>query len=83
MSQRKYVRMTESQHFQVRMLAASLDRSVPEVSSLLIEYALSNLELEDLGTLSLRDLRTAADRFEDALGLAPCEAFPDPRSELL
>ena len=81
MSQRKYVRMSEQSHMQLRLLAAAIDRSVPDVCEMLVDYALETLDIGDVENLSMRELREAANRFEDAMGLAPCEALPDPRKQ--
>ena len=72
MSQRKYVRMSEQSHMQLRLLAATIDRSVPDVCEMLVDYALETLDIGDVENLSMRELREAANRFEDAMGLAPC-----------
>ena len=48
MSQRKYVRMSEQSHMQLRLLAATIDRSVPEVCEMLVDYALETLDIGDV-----------------------------------
>ena len=70
MSQRKYVRMSEQSHMQLRLLAATIDRSVPDVCEMLVDYALETLDIGDVENLSMRELREAANRFEGAMGLA-------------
>ena len=51
MSQRKYVRMSEQSHMQLRLLAATIDRSVPDVCEMLADYALETLEIGDVENL--------------------------------
>ena len=41
MSQRKYVRLSEKSHMQLRLLAATIDRSVPDVCEMLVDNAAS------------------------------------------
>ena len=37
MSQRKYVRMSEQSHMQLRLLAVTIDRSLPDVCEMLVD----------------------------------------------
>ena len=43
MSQRKYVRLSEKSHMQLRLLAATIDRTVPDVCEMLASRPLSRL----------------------------------------
>ena len=62
MSQRNYVRMSEQSHMQLRLLAATIDRSVPDVCEMLVDYALETLDSKPLSLLRSMPMRMNARR---------------------
>lgn len=79
MNQKKYVRLDESVHFRLRLLAASLNKSVPEVCDELIDDYLQWLGLGAHEDFSVSDVRRAEHRFLYRLDPDTPQAHPDPK----
>ena len=77
MTQKKYVRLGESTHFRVRLLAAALNRSAPELCELLIDNYLDWLGVSDDTDLSVSALKQAAERLESRPRSSMPQAFAE------